>query len=44
MQVDAILGRITPGLKGRPMCKDCDLIVEAAFEDIECKEDNIRRA
>ncbi|MFR5954176.1 MAG: 3-hydroxyacyl-CoA dehydrogenase NAD-binding domain-containing protein [Coprococcus sp.] len=31
--VDAILGRITPGLKEN-LCADCDLIVEAAFEDM----------
>ena len=35
--VDAILGRITPGLK-EDLCKDCDLIVEAAFEDINVKK------
>ena len=34
--VDAILGRITPGLKEN-LCADCDLIVEAAFEDMQVK-------
>ena len=31
--VDAILAKITPGLK-EDLCADCDLIVEAAFEDM----------
>ena len=31
-KVDAILASITPGLKEN-LCADCDLIVEAAFED-----------
>ena len=35
--VDAILGRITPGLKEN-LCADCDLIVEAAFEDMQVKK------
>ena len=35
--VDAILGRITPGLK-EDLCADCDLIVEAAFEDMQVKK------
>ena len=35
--VDAILSRITPGLKEN-LCADCDLIVEAAFEDMEVKK------
>ena len=34
--VDAILGQNHTGLKRRPLCKDCDLIVEAAFEDMQC--------
>ena len=33
-KVDGILAKITPGLK-EDLCKDCDLIVEAAFEDSE---------
>ena len=36
-KVDAILGRITPGLK-EDLCKDADLIVEAAFEDMDVKK------
>ena len=32
-KVDAILASITPGLKEN-LCADCDLIVEAAFEDM----------
>ena len=35
--VDAIVGRITPGLK-EDICADCDLIVEAAFEDMNVKK------
>ena len=35
--VDAILARITPGLKEN-LCADCDLIVEAAFEDMQVKK------
>ena len=35
--VDAILAKITPGLK-EDLCADCDLIVEAAFENIEVKK------
>ena len=34
--VDAILAKITPGLK-EDLCADCDLIVEAAFEDEKTK-------
>ena len=34
---DAILGRIKTGLKD--ICSDCDLIVEAAFEDMQVKKD-----
>ena len=33
-QVDGILAKITPGLK-EDICADCDLIVEAAFENME---------
>ena len=33
-KVDAIVGAITPGLK-EDLCADCDLIVEAAFEDMK---------
>ena len=35
--VDAIVNKITPGLK-EDLCKDCDLIVEAAFENMEVKK------
>ena len=35
--VDGIVAKITPGLK-EDLCKDCDLIVEAAFEDMEVKK------
>ncbi len=34
---DKILGRIKTGLKD--ICTDCDLIVEAAFEDMQVKKD-----
>jgi len=34
-KVDAILASITPGLKEN-LCADCDLIVEAAFEPLQC--------
>ncbi|MBR5367892.1 MAG: 3-hydroxybutyryl-CoA dehydrogenase [Lachnospiraceae bacterium] len=36
-QADAIVNRIVPGLKEN-LCKDCDLIVEAAFENMEVKK------
>ena len=36
-KVDGILASITPGLK-EDLCKDCDLIVEAAFEDMQVKK------
>ena len=36
-KVDGILAKITPGLK-EDLCKDCDLIVEAAFEDMQVKK------
>ena len=36
-QADAIINRIVPGLKEN-LCKDCDLIVEAAFENMEVKK------
>ena len=36
-QVDAIVKKITPGLKEN-LCADCDLIVEAAFEDMNVKQ------
>ena len=36
-QVDGILAKITPGLK-EDICADCDLIVEAAFENMEVKK------
>ena len=35
--VDAILAKITPGVK-EDLCADCDLIVEAAFEDMGVKK------
>ena len=35
--VDAILAKITPGVK-EDLCADCDLIVEAAFEDMNVKK------
>ena len=35
--VDKILDSITPGLK-EDLCADCDLIVEAAFENMEVKQ------
>ena len=35
--VDAIVAKITPGLK-EDLCADCDLIVEAAFENMEVKK------
>jgi len=35
--VDAILGRITAGMK-EDLCADCDLIVEAAFENMSVKQ------
>ena len=36
-QVDGILASITPGIK-EDLCADCDLIVEAAFENMEVKK------
>lgn len=36
-KVDAIVAAITPGLK-EDLCGDCDLIVEAAFEDMKVKQ------
>ena len=36
-KVDGILNSITPGLK-EDLCADCDLIVEAAFEDMQVKK------
>ncbi|MBO4617792.1 MAG: 3-hydroxyacyl-CoA dehydrogenase family protein, partial [Lachnospiraceae bacterium] len=36
-QADAIVSKITPGLKEN-LCADCDLIVEAAFENMEVKQ------
>lgn len=38
--VDTILSRIKTGLKD--ICSDCDLIVEAAFEDLQVKKDTFR--
>ena len=37
---DTILSRIETGLKD--ICSDCDLIVEAAFEDLQVKKDTFR--
>ena len=37
-KADAIVASITPGLK-EDLCGDCDLIVEAAFEDMKVKKD-----
>lgn len=36
-KADAMLAVITPGLK-EDLCADCDLIVEAAFEDMKVKQ------
>ena len=36
-EVAKILNKITPGLK-EDLCADCDLIVEAAFEDMQVKK------
>ncbi len=36
-RADAIVAAITPGLK-EDLCADCDLIVEAAFEDMKVKQ------
>ena len=36
-EADKIVGKITPGLKEN-LCADCDLIVEAAFENMEVKQ------
>lgn len=36
-EADAILARVTTGLK-EDICQDCDLIVEAAFEDLGVKQ------
>ena len=41
-EVDRRLAAITPGLK-EDICADCDLIVEAAFEDVKVKQDNLLR-
>ena len=40
-QVDGILARITPGLK-EDLCADCDLIVEAAIENMEIKKQTFK--
>ena len=39
--VDGILAKITPGLKEN-LCADCDLIVEAAFEDMALRRQHSR--
>ena len=39
--VDKIVGSITPGLK-EDLCADCDLIVEAAFEDMTVKQNTFK--
>ena len=36
-KADAIVASITPGLK-EDLCADCDLIIEAAFENMEVKQ------
>ena len=36
-KADAIVAAITPGLK-EDLCADCDLVVEAAFEDMQVKK------
>ena len=36
------LAKITPGVK-EDICTDCDLIVEAAFENMEIKKTDIQR-
>ncbi len=38
--MDALLGRITTGL--RDDCKDCDLVVEAAIENMEIKKETFK--
>ena len=40
--VDGILAKITPGLK-EDLCADCDLIVEAAFENMEVKKTTFKK-
>ena len=40
-QVDGILASITPGLK-EDLCADCDLIVEAAIENMEIKKQTFK--
>ena len=40
-KVDALLASIEPGLKEN-LCADCDLIVEAAFENMEVKQNTFR--
>jgi len=40
-QADAIVAKITPGLK-EDICADCDLIVEAAFENMEVKQNTFK--
>ena len=39
-EADKIVGRIKTGLKD--ICSDCDLIVEAAFEDLKVKQDTFK--
>ena len=39
-KVDGILASITPGLK-EDLCADCDLIVEAAFENMEVRRQHL---
>ena len=39
--VDAILAKIVPGLK-EDLCADCDLIVEAAIENMEIKKQTFK--
>lgn len=42
-QADAILRRIKPGMDYSEL-KDCDLLIEAVFEDMDIKADVIRKA
>ena len=42
-EVDRRMAAITAGLK-EDLCADCDLIVEAAFEDMKVKADHLWRA
>ncbi len=41
-QVEQILGRIHPTSE-LPACKDCELVIEAVFEDLDLKRDLLRK-